>query len=77
MPYFVYKIFEESGNKTLEYVEEHDAFLDARNCVRTMRAQMPIDADYTVRIMFAGNQGEAKMHLTEKREAPVLKEWEK
>ena len=77
MPYFIYKIFGEGDEKTLDYVEEHDAFIEAKNRVRAMRAELPPGAGYTVRITFAADRGEAEMQLKEKREAPILKEWEK
>lgn len=77
MPYFIYKIFAEGDEKTLEYVEEHDAFIEARNRARAMRAELPAGADYTVKVTFAGDRGEADAQLKEKREAPILKEWEK
>ena len=77
MAYFIYKIFDRDGDKVLEYIEEHDEFIDAKTRVRAMRAEMAADADYTVKIMFAASRGEAETLLTERREAPVLKEWEK
>lgn len=77
MPYFIYKIFAEGDEKRLEYAEEHDAFVEARDRVRAMRAALPPDAGYTVRIIFAADRGEAEMQLKERREAPILKEWEK
>ncbi len=77
MPYFIYKVFEQAGEKTLEYVEEHAAFIGAKTRVREMRAGMPADAGHTVRIMFAANRSEAEALLQERRAAPVLKEWEK
>lgn len=61
----------------LEYVEDHDVFVDAKNRVRALRAEMLADSGYTARIIFAADRGEAEMHLKERREAPVLKEWEK
>ena len=77
MPYFIYRVFGQPGEKTLEYVEEHDAFVSARTRVREMRAALPADADHTVRIIFAADRREAESLLEEVREAPVLKEWEK
>lgn len=77
MPYFIYRIFEQSGEKTLEHVEDHDAFVSARTRVREMRAALPADADHTVRIIFAADRREAESLLKEVRAAPILKEWEK
>ncbi len=77
MPYFIYKIAGQSGEKMLEYVEEHDAFADAKSRVRAMRAALSADAGHTVRIMFAASRSEAEMQLRQKREAPILREWEK
>ena len=80
MPYFIYKIFDRGGEKELEYVEEYEAFVDAKKRARAMRAEAPppvAGVGYTVKIMFAGARGEAEAQLAEKREAPILREWEK
>ena len=65
MPYFVYKV---SENRRLEQVDAFDRYRDAKQLARSMREQLPDDADYLVRVIFAGNGEEAARLLTEKRE---------
>jgi hypothetical protein len=65
MPYFVYKV-SEAGR--LERVDAFDGYRDAKRLARTMRQQLPEDADYLVRVIFAGNDEEAVRLLKEKRE---------
>jgi hypothetical protein len=38
---------------------------------------MADDENYTVKVMFADSELEAEEKLMEKREAPILREWEK
>jgi hypothetical protein len=42
-----------------------------------MRAAMDAGDQYLIKVMFADNEAEAEQQLTEKRDAPILKEWEK
>ena len=79
MPYYLYKITSGPGSlvKTLEKLEEFESFKEARNRARDMRAEMSQDAAYAIKVMFANNELEAEENLMEKREAPILREWEK
>ena len=77
MPYFIYNVFDCPDEMGLEYVEEHEAFVEAKTRVRKMRAELPENASHTIKIMFAADRDEAETLFREKREAPVLKEWEK
>jgi hypothetical protein len=65
MPYFVYKV---SGARGLEQIDAFDGYRDAKRLATKMRQQLPEDADYLVRVIFAGNDEEAVRLLTEKRE---------
>ncbi len=77
MSYFLYKVSTQPGNKTLEYIEEHDAFVDAKTSARARRANIPATGNYIIKMIFASDQDEAEMLLMKKQEAPILKEWEK
>ena len=77
MSYFLYKISTQAGDKTLEYIEEHDTFVDAKTSARAMRAKIPETGNYIIRMIFASDRNEAEMLLAKKQEAPILKEWEK
>ena len=65
MPYFVYKV---SEARRLEQVDAFDGYRDAKRLARSMRQQLPEDADYLVRVIFASNGEEAVRLLTAKRE---------
>lgn len=79
MPYYIYKITQGPTEliKHLEKLEEHDSFKDAKQQARKMRADMtPGDAS-VIKVMFADSELDAEEKLMEKREAPILREWEK
>ena len=67
MPYYVYRIDAFGG---LERVDGFDAYRDARQCVRSLRE----GGETMVRMVFAGDAGEAERLLTEKREPRPLGE---
>lgn len=71
MPYLVYKI---RGDE-YTHLETFDAYIEARNRVRKLRAEN--DDDAVMRLIFAADHEEAVALLREKRAAPILKEWEK
>ena len=79
MPYYIYKIVPGPTNltKSLEKLEQHEAFKPAKSRARELRAEMGKDADYTIKVMFADSELEAEEKLMEKREQPILREWEK
>jgi hypothetical protein len=79
MPYYIYKVTQGPTAlvKHLEKLEEYDAYKDARNRAREMRSQMQAVETETVKVIFAASELEAEELLMEKREAPILREWEK
>ena len=79
MPYYIYKITAGPTAlvKTLEKLEQHDSFKEAKARARTMRASIGEDDDHQIKVMFADTELEAEEKLMEKREAPILREWEK
>ena len=77
MPYFIYQISEHIGQKRLECLEEHQEFRKAKTSARGRRAKLPAGSGFMVRIVFADNKNHAEALLRQKRETPVLKEWEK
>ena len=79
MPYFIYKITSGPTNlvKTLEKLEEHATFKEAKQRARSMRAEHSTTDPSEIKVMFANNELEAEENLMEKREAPILREWEK
>lgn len=79
MPYFVYRITESAGAfvRNLELVETFDKFRDAKLHAKQLRADMSAGDRALIKVMFAENQLEAEELLQEKREKPIVMEWEK
>ena len=71
MPYFVYKVF---SNRTLEPVDAHEKYRDAKVRARELRAESKDDDDFTFRLIYARNETEAERLLTQKREPRPLGE---
>ncbi len=77
MKYFVYHITSVSSVvKNLKKLDSFEKYKDARALARSLRAEEK-DNTVTYQIIFAENEFDAEEKLQEKREAPVLEEWEK
>ena len=78
MPYFVYKITPGITNllKNLELASEFESFKEAKNFVKDQRPSLA-ENNSTLKIIFADNSLQAEEQLMEKRDAPILQEWEK
>ena len=79
MPYYIYKITQGPTAliKHLEKLEEHDTFKAAKNQARHLRAEITNPDEYSIKVMFADSELDAEEKLMEKRDAPILREWEK
>jgi hypothetical protein len=79
MPYFIYKITPGPTNltKTLEKLEQHESFKAAKNRAREMRAGLDNNDNRIIKVVFAESELHAEEMLMEKREQPILREWEK
>lgn len=79
MPYYVYKITQGPTAlvKNLEKLEAYDSFKEARNSARDLRMKKAEHDNYVIKVMFAATELEAEEQLMEKREEPILREWEK
>jgi len=77
MPYYVFRIHAGPTAivKQLELVQEFEAYKDAQNFAKQTRAEQTDDSQ--IKVMFADNQLSAEEQLMEKREKPILREWEK
>jgi hypothetical protein len=79
MPYYLFKISELDNHdliKHLELLQVCDAFKPAQSEARKLRAEQPIDG-VTYKVMFAENQLAAEEILLQKRNKPVLMEYER
>jgi hypothetical protein len=79
MPYYVYKINQGPTAlvKQLELQKDFEQFPQAKAFARELRATQPADSPEAFKVIFANNTLEAEERLLERREAPILREWEK
>ena len=79
MPYYVYKISAGITDllKNVDLQSEFESFKEAKNYVKENRPQVASDENSTLKIIFAENALQAEEQLMEKRDAPILQEWEK
>ncbi len=79
MPYYLFKVSRGPTAliKQLEKLEEFAVYKDARNRARDLRSMMQSPDEPAIKVIFAASELEAEELLMEKREAPILKEWEK
>ncbi len=75
MPYFVYRVRPGPGAliKQLTLLARFDKFAEAKRHARGLRAS----GEDEIKVTFADTELQAEEQLQEKREAPVLREWEK
>ena len=77
MQYYVYHITSISSVvKNLKKIDSFDKYKEARSLARLLRAEQE-DDKVSYQVIFAENEFEAEQKLQEKREAPILEEWEK
>ncbi|MCP4764664.1 MAG: hypothetical protein GY875_00145 [Gammaproteobacteria bacterium] len=79
MPYYLYKISSRDSVdlvKQLELLEVFDAFKPAKLEAKRLRAALPLE-NGSYKVMFAQTQLEAEEKLLEKREKPILMEYER
>lgn len=79
MPYYIYRIDQAAGSmvKNLHLLNQYDAFQQAKSEVRNMREAMSEEDRFELKVIFAESELQAEELLQEKRETPVLMEWEK
>ncbi len=71
MAYYINKIH---APKRLEYVDEFDAYREAKLFTRAKRQKLTLDDAFTVRMIFAPNKEHAERLLTQVREARPMGE---
>ena len=79
MPYYVFRISDSAGGfvKQLDLLEKFDGFREAKQYAKQQRMAMAAGDNSTIKVMFAENQLSAEEQLQEKREQPIVMEWEK
>ena len=79
MPYYLFKISSSDKLdlvKDLELLEVFETFRSAKTAAKKLRAQQTDDGP-SFKVMFADNQLSAEEQLLEKRDKPVLMEYER
>ena len=79
MPYFVYKISTRDDLELIRHLELLQVcaeFKVAKTEARRLREEQPLEG-VNYKVIFAGNQLEAEERLQEKRDKPVLMEYER
>jgi len=81
MPYFVYKISPGPTDiiKNLDLLDKFEKYKEAKKYSKEKRIELNISAQSVeeIRMILAENALEAEEKLLEKREKPILQEWEK
>lgn len=78
MPYYVFKVTQPTAIiKNLALQDNFDDYKTARALARQLRANAAPGEQATYKLIFAASQLEAEESLQEKREQPILMEWEK
>ncbi len=79
MPYYIYQIEQNVTAivRKLSLVTEYEHYKDAKVAIRNLRARQQKGEDQQWKMVFADSELGAEELLQEKREAPILMEWEK
>ena len=79
MPYYVYKISDGVTPlvKHYEPVDEFASYGEAKKLARELRSSSDNESEASIKMIFADNKLHAEELLQEKRERPILQEWEK
>ncbi len=79
MPYFVFHLTKGTNGavRSAELIDDFVDYKEAKTLARNLRAELKVKEASEVKIMFADNEEIAEAKLTENRDAPILREWEK
>jgi hypothetical protein len=79
MPYYLYIVTtsESSDKKSVSLVSEFAVFKTAKTETKRLRAVEPLADNQIYKIIFAQDTAEAEKSLTDHREQPIAREWEK
>ncbi|MCK5383442.1 MAG: hypothetical protein KAJ65_06740 [Gammaproteobacteria bacterium] len=79
MPYYIYIVtsLETSSTKSVELVTEFENFRLAKTEVRRLRSEELLEDNQAYKIIFANDTAQAEQRLSEFREEPIAREWEK
>jgi hypothetical protein len=78
MPYYVFKVTQPTPIlKNLDLQDVFEEYRAARNFARSLRVDLPANTPLIIKLIHAASELEAEEQLQEKREKPIVKEWEK
>jgi len=79
MPYYIYIVtsHDTASTSSVELVREYENFKFAKTEVRRLRSEEQLEENQAYKIIFADDTAQAEQRLTEFREEPIAKEWEK
>ena len=78
MPYYIFIVTtNDASQKAATLVSQYEKFRDAKNEAKRLRVEQPLEDNQVYKINFSATEAEAEKALTEFREEPIAKEWEK
>jgi len=79
MPYYIFHLTKGTNGavRSAELKDNFPDYKDAKTCARNLRTELEVKDASDVKIMFADNEEIAEAKLTENRDAPIMREWEK
>ena len=76
MPYFVFK-YQDNKFRSVDHIDTFESYKEARSLAKDLRKKHSPNNPDAYKVVFAQDMLEAEMLILEKRDAPILKEWEK
>ena len=79
MPYYIFIVTskETSQRKSAELVAEFEDYRGAKNEVKRLRIEKPLDDNQAYKVNFSESMAAAEKALTDYREDTIAREWEK
>ena len=79
MPYYIYIVtsHDTASTRSATLVREYENFKLAKTEVRRLRSETQLEETQAYKIIFADDMAQAEQRLTEFREEPIAREWEK
>lgn len=77
MPYYIFQVKKSPVIKKLTLLETCEKYRDARDYCRAKRDELKVETPEEIKMYLAASQLEAEEKLQEKRDKPILMEWEK
>ena len=76
MSYFVFK-YQNNKFRSVDHIDTFESFKEAKLLVKELRQKNSPSNPDAYKIVFAEDMLEAEMLILERRDAPILREWEK